>query len=107
MDENVKRLEARIAELESKLAAGGGRPQAAEITADEMKAFQKVRDIVAADWGDMCGINDCFRCLKPCYTPCIVRCIYRCINECVGPCLPGGGGGGFTGGGGQFGGFGG
>lgn len=105
MDETVKRLEARITELESKLA-GAGRPQAAEITADEMKAFVKVRDVVAADWGEMCGINDCFRCIRICYQGCISRCIYRCINECVcGPCNQGGGG--FSGGGGQFGGFGG
>ena len=108
MDDNVKRLEARIADLESKLASAG-RPQPTEITADEMKAYRKVRDVMAADWGDFCGINDCYRCIiQPCTSPvCVVRCIVRCINECVcGPCNlcagPLGGGGG-----GQFGGFGG
>ena len=105
VDDNTKRLEARIAQLESKLASAG-RQEPAEITAEEMKAYRKVRDVIAADWGEFCGINDCFRCIRVCGGgPCVIRCIVRCINECVcGPCSPGGGG---PGGGGQFGGFGG
>lgn len=108
MDDTVKRLEAKVIELEKKLSAVPTRAAVEDITADEMKAYQKVRDIVAADYGEFCGINDCFRVTWRCVTPSIAsfRCIVRCINECVcGPCnvcLAGGG----VGGGGTFGGFG-
>ena len=107
MDDNVKRLEARIADLESKLASAG-RPQATEITADEMKAYRKVRDVIAADWGEFCGINDCFRCIIQrcyrCYTPVPIPIPRVCDVECsCGPCNVGG----LSGGLGRFSGLGG
>jgi hypothetical protein len=111
MEETVKRLEAKVVELEKKLSAvAPARAAPADITADEMKAFHKVRDIVAADFGDFCGINDCFRVTSRCITAShsSFRCIVRCINECVcGPCNNCFSGGGGVGGGGTFGGFGG
>ena len=91
-DANIQKLELRIQELEKLLANAPARTQATNLTADEIKAYQKVRDVVAADWGEFCGINDCFRCIiLRCHTTlCITRCIYRCINECVcGPCIQG------------------
>lgn len=112
MDEQTKKLEARIVELEQKLSAVPRRAEPAQISAEEVQAFHKVRDMIAADWGGFCGINDCYRpfCL-PCYR-CIggggaCLCIRNCIHECVcGPCASIAGGLGGQGGGG-FGGFGG
>lgn len=107
MDDVIKRLEARVIELEQKLAQVARRPEPMQITVEEVNAYRKVKDLIAADYGEFCGINDCFRLCLRCHgggTSCL-RCITRCINECVcGPCSPGGLGGGF---GGQFGGFGG
>ena len=106
MDDTVKKLEARVIELEQKLAQVTRRPEPTQITAEEINAYRKVKDIIAADYGEFCGINDCFRLCFRCHgggVTCL-RCITRCINECVcGPCSPGGLGGGL---GGQFGGFG-
>ena len=111
MDEAaVKKLEARVVELEQRLGEVTRRPEPTHITAEEMQAFHKVKDLVAADFGGFCGINDCFRLCMRCHgaggSGNCFRCVTRCINECVcGPCSPGGlGGGGFGGG---FGGFGG
>lgn len=91
-DDQVKKLELRVQQLEQLLASAPQRTQAASLTADELKAYQKVRDVIAADWGEFCGINDCFRCIiLRCGTSrCVVRCVVRCINECVcGPCIQG------------------
>lgn len=102
MDDRTKELEARIVELERKLETLTGR-QPVDISAEEMRAYQKVRDAIAADFGGFCGINDCFRCFPlRCGGPGgVLRC-HRCITECTcGPC-----GGGLGGGGGGFGGFG-
>ena len=90
-NEDFEELKGRIVELESKLAEaqkGAARKPAVDITPEEMQAYVKVRDVMAADWGDSCGINECYRCIVVrCYQPCIVRCIYTCINECTcGPC---------------------
>lgn len=105
--DDIKKLEARVIELEQKLAQVTRRPEPTQITQEELNAYRKVKDLVAADFGDFCGINDCFRLCLRCTgggSGCF-RCITRCINECVcGPCSAGGFGGGF---GGQFGGFGG
>ena len=108
MDDDVKRLEAKVVELEKKLESVQPRAAPTSISAEEMQAYQKVRDVISADYGEFCGINDCFRVTLRCITPSYAsfRCIVRCINECVcGPCnicQSGGGGGG-----GSFGGFGG
>lgn len=89
----IKQLELRIVELEKKLELATRRASAAQINAEEMQTYQKVRDILAADYGDFCGINDCYRCIVlRCggVSQCITRCIQRCIFECTcGPCNPG------------------
>lgn len=89
MAEDTKALELRIAELEKRLGeVSVQRQQVANLTKEEIAAYQKVRDVIAADWGDYCGINDCFRCVVT-RCSCVVsqRCLVRCISECVcGPC---------------------
>jgi hypothetical protein len=96
--DDVKNLEMRISKLESMLSESVNRRQVSDISADELRAYQKVRDVVAADWGEFCGINDCFRCI-------VVRCIRYdpvpipiprpCDVECsCGPCNIGRFGGG-------------
>lgn len=112
MDDTVKKLEARIVELEQRLGQMPRRPQPETISADEMKAYQKVRAQISADWGDECGPAECLRCFPASYRcfPASFRCIpasFRCINEC-GPIYHGGGGlGGLGGLGGGFSNFGG
>lgn len=93
-EDKFTKLEGRIEQLEQSL----GRPQRepVDISADEMSAYLKVRDVIAADYGDFCGINDCFRCHTFCRI-CIVCQICRrfCDVECIcGPCNIGGRGGG-------------
>ena len=103
-EDRIKDLEAKVAELERRLQLPT-RMAAADLTPEDLRAYQKVRDVVAADWGEFCGINDCFRCIVVrCGSGPVVRCVVRCINECVcGPCNVGPYGGGSGGG---FGGFG-
>jgi hypothetical protein len=75
MDDSVKKLEAKIVELEQRLAQLTRRQEPTALSAEEI------------------GGSSC------------LRCITRCINECVcGPCSPGGLGGGFGGSFGGFGG---
>ncbi len=112
--DSVKRLEARIVELEGKLQTVTSRPSASDVSADEIKAYVKVRDMISADFGDFCGVNDCFRLrcsVGGGSTGTNFRCIVRCINECVcGPCITAcitACFSGQAGAGGQFGGFGG
>ena len=107
-EEEFEELKGRIVELENQLAKGGAaRGAVAEVSEEELKAFVKVRDVlVFTDWGENCGINECFKCIvvQPCTTLCIQRCIVTCIVECTcGPCLQGGG---LPGGVGRFGGLG-
>lgn len=104
-DETLKSLEGRVAALENALA-GKSQRKVADLTDEEIATFQKVRDVMAADFGEFCGINDCFRCrLCTVCTVCVVCRVCRvCIFECsCGPCSPGGVGGG-VGGFNQFGG---
>lgn len=110
-DERVEELELQVKELSQKLDAltSGGRRRVADLTEEELATYQKVQDIVAADWGEFCGINDCFRCIQICRV-CKVCQVCQvcavCINECsCGPCSAGpmAGGGGL----GRFGGLGG
>lgn len=106
--EDIRKLELRIKELEDQLQAQRARPEAADISADEVQAYLKVREMVAVDWGDFCGINDCMRCVRLCDacikwpSETISRCVHTCgcIFECFcGPCNWGG----FSaGGGGRF-----
>ena len=98
-EKNKTSLEMRLTKLEDAIAKFAQIRKAADISAEEMKTYVKVR---AALEPDFCGPNDCMRLCIP--TGCIrclvcVRC-YRCINECTcGPCgggLSGGFGGGFS-----------
>jgi hypothetical protein len=91
-EDRIKKLEGRIEELENQLR-GRAQREPVDLSADEVQAYMKVRDVIAADWGDFCGINDCFRCsiCRAC-TICRVCQICRlCDVECIcGPCLRGG-----------------
>jgi hypothetical protein len=90
-------LNARLDALENKIAAlheavTAQAPAPVTITAEDMKAFNKVKDALAnpaADFGDFCGINDCFR--GPIIHLCggVLNCSQVCIRECTcGPCSP-------------------
>jgi hypothetical protein len=86
--DDVEALRRRVAELEKLLEA---RREPVDVTADEIRAFHKVSDLLAMDWGDFCGINDCYRppvirCANRCVQGCVVRCIYECS---CGPCNQG------------------
>lgn len=101
-EKKFEALEGRIVELENQLKQRGVKHEAQEFTPEELETYAKVRDVIAADYGEFCGINDCFRCVQRCLQVCVVRCIQVCINECTcGPCnwghLGGGGGGRFGG----------
>ena len=88
-DEEFEELKGRIVELENQLRRRTTK-RVTDITPEELETFQKVRDVIAADFGDFCGINDCFRCIVNCIQLCIVRCSQPCIFECTcGPCSPG------------------
>ena len=89
-DDDVAELKARVAELEKLLKASS---QPVVITADEMAAFRKVSDALAASADiEDCGINECWRppvlrCVQRCVVRCVQRCVVRCIFECsCGPC---------------------
>ena len=113
-EDQIRKLELRIKELEDQLRSQRGQPDVSEISADDLQAYQKVREALQVDWGDFCGINDCARCIVRLCDRCIrwpsetiSRCVHTCgcIFECFcGPCNWGG----FQqGGGGRFGGLGG
>lgn len=93
-DDRIERLELEIAELRKEL---GSRREVAAISAEEIKAYLKVRDVIAVDYGEFCGINDCFRCISICRVcqVCAVCQVCRvcrvCDVECsCGPCNVGG-----------------
>ena len=97
MSDDLKELSLRIEKIEKLLEgiAVERAPTATELTEEEIAAFQKVRDVVASDWGKFCGINDCFRCVVVrCQTVCQIACDVLC-NPCdvecsCGPCNIGG-----------------
>ena len=103
---DIQKLEMRIIELENELKQLRARREPEDITADELKAFRKVSEMLHADFGEFCGINDCARCLvmRCNIDPTVCRIVF-CDIECTcGPCNLGR----FTrGGGGRFGGLGG
>jgi hypothetical protein len=89
--DDPKSLEMRLTRLENAIAQLTASRKAADVSAEEMKTYLKVRDSIEPDF---CGPNDCMtlciarclRCLR-CF-----RCITRCIFECnCGPCGFGGG----------------
>lgn len=95
--EEFDELKGRIVELENALKERAVNREA--IRPEELEAFMKVRDVLAADSGDFCGINDCFKCIiARCWQLCVLRCYPPppCIYECTcGPCqqsVAGGGG---------------
>src|SRR5262245_24847147 len=95
MPDDIKSLEMRLTKIENALGKLAEANKAVDISAEEMKAYLKVRSALDADF---CGVNDCMplRCLPTRCIPirCIpIRCIpVRCINECIcGPCNIGGG----------------
>ncbi|HMQ36941.1 MAG TPA: hypothetical protein PKE46_04255 [Micropruina sp.] len=84
--EEFDELKGRLESLEKQVAAGA----APQFTAEELAAFRKV-SAAAADFGEFCGINDCFR-PRLCSTVCSVcrSCWVPCIVECTcGPCNQG------------------
>ncbi len=96
MADEMKELSLRIEKIEKMLEGiAAERAPAADLTKEEIQAFRKVRDVVAADLDLFCGINDCFRCIiMRCQRICDVVCdvICRpCDVECsCGPCNVGG-----------------
>jgi hypothetical protein len=106
---SLEALDLRLTRIESaieKLGAAREPVAAAQLSAEEIAAYRKVRDVIAADYGEFCGINDCFRCIVVrCVTSCITNCVTVCVRPCdiectCGPCNLGGG---FTGGLSRFG----
>jgi hypothetical protein len=96
-DKDLKSLEMRLTKLEDAIGRLVQSRKAADISAEEMKVYMKVRDSLDPDF---CGPNDCMRLCIPfrCWPRCWPRlCIpQRCINECGGGWPGGGFGGGFS-----------
>ncbi|MEE6272306.1 hypothetical protein [Georgenia wangjunii] len=93
-NEEFEALKGRIVELENQLKHQSLKREVPELSAEDLQAYAKVRDVIAADYGEFCGINDCFRCIQRCVQVCVARCIQPCIYECTcGPCNLGQGGG--------------
>jgi hypothetical protein len=105
----VKELSLRLERIEKALEAVVRRPAAEEVSAEDLKAYAKVR--AAFGWeGGTCGINETSPCVLACRipAPCRLPPIRFCDFECTcGPCMPGSFGTGGFGGGGRFGGLGG
>jgi hypothetical protein len=88
--EERNELEGRIERLEQMLGSGMQR-EAIDLSADEIKTYIKVRDVIAANYGEFCGINDCFRCLlcklcsscQTCHTCATCRICRICDVECI------------------------
>jgi hypothetical protein len=69
MADDTKDLSARIARLEKlveSMATMPERPQVTDLSAEDMAAFRKVRDVLAFDPDTVCGINECFKCVTVC-----------------------------------------
>lgn len=101
MTEDIKSLSTRLEAIEKLLSEVTKQSaQVTNLTAEEINAYRKVRDIVAFDPDTVCGINECFKpsiCkIVHCVTICRVCRI--CDFECIcGPCNIGGRGGRFGG----------
>jgi hypothetical protein len=100
-DDRIKSLEVKIESLEKKHEGLAKGPEISDVSAEELRAYQKVSALL----DPACGINECQRCIVlRCGGGFIRRCVVRCINECnCGPCNPGYGGGFFGGGFGSLG----
>jgi hypothetical protein len=87
-EKDRKSLEMRLAKLEDAIAKLVQIRKTADISAEELKTYLKIRDALESKICT-CVPLACYRCVR-CYC-------YRCINECTcGPC-GGGAGGGFGG----------
>jgi hypothetical protein len=109
-DQGLKELALRIERLEKLLDTAPRRTPVEEISAEDMRAYLKVRN--AFGEGGACGINETSPCIVLCRQPvtfCRIPQICRiCDFECTcGPCAMCSFGGGGIGGGGRFGGLGG
>lgn len=94
-ESDKKTLDIRLANIESKLEALTKNLQGGELKAskEDIETYNKVlRASLATDWGDMCGINDCSKCIvvlcRPSHSGGIdIGKILPCIYECsCGPC---------------------
>jgi hypothetical protein len=98
----LERLDLRLQALENRIAgAARERTRVADLSNEDIATYARVRDVIAADFGEFCGINDCFRCIVVCRVceACRVCEVCRvckvCILECTcGPCGVGTAGGG-------------
>lgn len=96
MVDDMKDISERLARLEKLVETTAvPRAQASDITPEDLVAFRKVRDVLAWDPDNTCGINECFKCVAICRTcqVCTVVCrVCRvCDFECTcGPCNIGG-----------------
>ena len=101
-ESDIQKLELRIKELEDQLKSMRSSQPGSQISAEDMQAFQRVRDALLGGGGASFCLTECTRCIGLCIVNCISVCIQRCIFECsCGPCLqerPLGGGGGRFGG---------
>src|ERR671916_2136352 len=80
-EEEVRRLEARIVELEDQLKAVRGTREPVDISAEEMQAFRKVSAAVASDLA--CS----GACLSECRVCIVLRCVTACLRCSTGPCI--------------------
>ena len=108
-DELLKEMALRLERLEKVLDTVPRRTAMEDISAEEMRAYMKVRSAFG-EWGT-CGINETSPCVLVCRQPVVCSfppICYACIRECTcGPCAACGTTGGGLGGGGRFGGLGG
>jgi hypothetical protein len=87
-EDRLNQLEGRLERIEKALGSRMQR-EPVDLSADELQAYIKVRDVIAADWGDFCGINDCFRCTlcRSCSVCLVCQVCRLCDVECIcGPC---------------------
>lgn len=103
--DDTKKLEMRIAELENTIKqlvesrqAAGTTSQAAHVSPADLETYLKVKGIVEP--------GHCAACLMGCVQLCLVGCIRLCILGCVRECFGSGSGGTGGGTGGEGGGFG-
>ena len=91
-DDRMSKLELRLERIEKLMERAVTARQAEPLSAEEIAAYRKVRDVIATDYGEFCGINDCFRCIivrcvRICQVLCDRICIRPCDIECTcGPC---------------------
>lgn len=107
----LKEIALRLERLEKSLDTVPRRAPMPDVSAEELKAYTKVRAALAFEWGS-CGINETSPCVVACRVPtplCRPVPVCRaCDFECTcGPCAQCFSGGGAVGGSGRFGGLGG